>query len=57
MTNDLQRGIVATLHITSKDTISLSDVEKTITILRSYFSQVILAVSEVTKPEIKRYLW
>ncbi|EQC78119.1 hypothetical protein HSIEG1_318 [Enterococcus sp. HSIEG1] len=28
MTNDLQRGIVATLHITSKDTISLSDVEK-----------------------------
>lgn len=57
MINDLQRGIVATLHITSKDTISLSDVEKTITILRSYFSQVILAVSEVTKPEIKRYLW
>ena len=58
MTNDLQRGIVATLHITSKDTISLSDVEKTIMILRSlFFRIVILAVSEVTKPEIKRYLW
>lgn len=56
MTYDLQRGIIATLHITSKDTISLSDVEKTITILRSYFSQVILAVSEVTRPEIKQYL-
>lgn len=53
---DAKRGIIATIHITRQDQLTLTEVKKTVYWLQKNFSVVMFSISDKTKKEVQHYL-